>query len=94
VIGTASRCTGLHVLSPDAGRPAEHGSNEREQGRMVRHGLGNRSPTTSGKTRFSSPTGQVVDILLDVTHAGRWMAHCHIAEHLESGMMLNFTVDA
>ena len=28
-----------------------------------------------------------------MTHAGVWMAHCHIAEHHESGMMLNFTVD-
>ena len=37
-------------------------------------------------------TGEVVDLLLDVTHAGRWMAHCHIAEHHESGMMLNFDV--
>ena len=39
------------------------------------------------------PTGQTVDILLDVTSAGVWMAHCHIAEHHESGMMLTFTVD-
>jgi FtsP/CotA-like multicopper oxidase with cupredoxin domain len=38
-------------------------------------------------------TGEVVDILLDVTHAGRWMAHCHIAEHHESGMMFSFDVD-
>jgi len=38
-------------------------------------------------------TGQVVDLLLDVTHPGRWMAHCHIAEHHESGMMLNFDVE-
>ena len=37
--------------------------------------------------------GQELDLLLDVTHAGVWMAHCHIAEHHESGMMLNFTVD-
>jgi FtsP/CotA-like multicopper oxidase with cupredoxin domain len=22
-----------------------------------------------------------------------WMAHCHIAEHHESGMMLSFVVD-
>ena len=26
-------------------------------------------------------TGQTVDILLDVTNPGLWMAHCHIAEH-------------
>jgi FtsP/CotA-like multicopper oxidase with cupredoxin domain len=37
-------------------------------------------------------TGETVDILLDVTHPGIWMAHCHIAEHHESGMMLTFTV--
>jgi FtsP/CotA-like multicopper oxidase with cupredoxin domain len=38
-------------------------------------------------------TGETIDILLDVTNAGRWMAHCHIAEHHESGMMLLFDVD-
>jgi FtsP/CotA-like multicopper oxidase with cupredoxin domain len=37
-------------------------------------------------------TGETVDILLDVTNPGRWMAHCHIAEHHESGMMFGFTV--
>ena len=40
------------------------------------------------------PTGQTVDILLEVTHPGVWMAHCHIAEHHESGMMLHFRVDS
>jgi FtsP/CotA-like multicopper oxidase with cupredoxin domain len=38
------------------------------------------------------PTGQTVDIMLEVTNAGRWMAHCHIAEHHESGMMFSFEV--
>jgi FtsP/CotA-like multicopper oxidase with cupredoxin domain len=38
-------------------------------------------------------TGETVDILLDVTNPGRWMAHCHIAEHHESGMMFSFDVD-
>jgi len=37
-------------------------------------------------------TGETVDILLDVTNPGVWMAHCHIAEHHEGGMMLSFTV--
>jgi FtsP/CotA-like multicopper oxidase with cupredoxin domain len=32
------------------------------------------------------------DLLLDVTNPGRWMAHCHIAEHHESGMMFSFNV--
>ena len=38
------------------------------------------------------PTGQTVDILLDVTNPGLWMAHCHIAEHAQSGMMFSFSV--
>ena len=37
-------------------------------------------------------TGETVDILLEVTNVGRWMAHCHIAEHHESGMMFSFEV--
>jgi FtsP/CotA-like multicopper oxidase with cupredoxin domain len=38
-------------------------------------------------------TGETVDILLDVTNPGIWMAHCHIAEHHEAGMMFSFQVD-
>jgi len=30
--------------------------------------------------------------MLEVTNPGRWMAHCHIAEHHESGMMFSFDV--
>jgi FtsP/CotA-like multicopper oxidase with cupredoxin domain len=37
-------------------------------------------------------TGETVDILLDITNPGLWMAHCHIAEHHESGMMFSFNV--
>ena len=40
------------------------------------------------------PAGETVDVLLDVTNVGRWMAHCHIAEHHESGMMFSFEVTA
>jgi FtsP/CotA-like multicopper oxidase with cupredoxin domain len=36
---------------------------------------------------------ETVDLLLDVTNAGRWMAHCHIAEHNQAGMMFCFTVN-
>jgi FtsP/CotA-like multicopper oxidase with cupredoxin domain len=38
--------------------------------------------------------GQTIDILLYVTNPGLWMAHCHIAEHTESGMMFSFRVNA
>lgn len=38
------------------------------------------------------PMGQTIDLLVDMSNPGTWMAHCHIAEHLSSGMMFNFTV--
>lgn len=40
------------------------------------------------------PVGSTEDILLDASNPGTWMAHCHIAEHLKAGMMMQFTVDS
>jgi FtsP/CotA-like multicopper oxidase with cupredoxin domain len=37
-------------------------------------------------------TGETVDLLTEMSNPGHWMAHCHIAEHLEGGMMLSFEV--
>lgn len=37
--------------------------------------------------------GETVDIVLDTSNPGTWMAHCHIAEHLEAGMMMKFRVE-
>jgi FtsP/CotA-like multicopper oxidase with cupredoxin domain len=34
-----------------------------------------------------------VDILLDPSNPGRWMLHCHIAEHLSADMMTRFDVE-
>lgn len=39
------------------------------------------------------PTGDTVELLVDMENPGTWMAHCHIAEHLEAGMMLKYTVE-
>ena len=38
------------------------------------------------------PAGSTTDILLDLSNPGRWMVHCHIAEHLSAGMMMALTV--
>ncbi len=40
------------------------------------------------------PVGSTADLLLELSNPGRWMLHCHIAEHLESGMNLVFDVAA
>ncbi|MXY23913.1 MAG: multicopper oxidase family protein [Acidobacteria bacterium] len=38
------------------------------------------------------PAGSTADLLLELSNPGRWMLHCHISEHLESGMKLVFDV--
>ncbi|HUO99901.1 MAG TPA: multicopper oxidase family protein, partial [Gemmatimonadota bacterium] len=38
------------------------------------------------------PAGETATILLDLANPGDWMLHCHIAEHLEAGMKMVFTV--
>jgi FtsP/CotA-like multicopper oxidase with cupredoxin domain len=54
---------------------------------------GNVEPNLVWKDTVLVRAGETVDILLDVTNPGLWMAHCHIAEHHESGMMFSFNVD-
>ncbi len=44
------------------------------------------------KDTFLMPIGATIDIVMEVTNPGAWMVHCHIAEHLETGMMYQFIV--
>jgi FtsP/CotA-like multicopper oxidase with cupredoxin domain len=44
------------------------------------------------KDTFLLPAGSTADILLELSNPGEWMAHCHISEHLESGMMFTYSV--
>ncbi len=39
------------------------------------------------------PAGEYADIVLDASNPGTWMAHCHILEHIEAGMMFAFKVE-
>jgi len=52
---------------------------------------GVRNTNLAWKDTFLLPAGGSADILLEVSNPGTWMAHCHISEHLESGMMMSFT---
>jgi FtsP/CotA-like multicopper oxidase with cupredoxin domain len=38
------------------------------------------------------PVGDTYDIVVELSNPGLWMGHCHIAEHLSSGMMFSFVV--
>jgi FtsP/CotA-like multicopper oxidase with cupredoxin domain len=53
---------------------------------------GEPEPNLVWKDTVLVPAGRIVDILLDVSNPGLWMAHCHIAEHAQSGMMFSFDV--
>jgi FtsP/CotA-like multicopper oxidase with cupredoxin domain len=39
------------------------------------------------------PAGGTVDLLVEFDNPGRWMLHCHVAEHLETGMHLVLGVE-
>jgi suppressor of ftsI len=39
------------------------------------------------------PAGETVDLLVDMANPGKWLLHCHVAEHMGAGMMLAFSVE-
>ena len=51
------------------------------------------SDNVAWKDTVLIPAGATVDLLVEMTNPGRWMLHCHIAEHLSADMMLAFTVE-
>ena len=57
---------------------------------LARNGVPNEN--LAWKDTVLLPTGTTTDILLEITNPGSWMAHCHISEHLESGMRMLFEV--
>lgn len=54
---------------------------------------GRRNDNMVWKDTVLVPTGSTVELLVEMENPGTWMTHCHIAEHLESGMMLSFKVE-
>ncbi len=54
---------------------------------------GTRNTNLAWKDTVLIPSGASVELLVDLSNPGRWMLHCHIAEHLESGMMTSIVVD-
>jgi FtsP/CotA-like multicopper oxidase with cupredoxin domain len=83
------------VNEMDSDHPMHHPFHVHGAGRfLILARDGTVEPNLVWKDTVLVPTGQTVDILLEVTNPGRWMAHCHIAEHHESGMMFSFDVDA
>ncbi|HKE74031.1 MAG TPA: multicopper oxidase family protein [Acidimicrobiales bacterium] len=83
------------VNTMDSDHPMHHPFHIHGAGRFLvisRDGV--TEPNLAWKDTVLIRAGETVDILLEVTSPGLWMAHCHIAEHNQDGMMFSFTVDA
>jgi FtsP/CotA-like multicopper oxidase with cupredoxin domain len=81
------------VNEMDSDHPMHHPFHIHGAGRfLILARNGEIEPNLVWKDTVLVRTGEVVDILLDVSNPGLWMAHCHIAEHHESGMMFSFNV--
>jgi FtsP/CotA-like multicopper oxidase with cupredoxin domain len=77
----------------DSDHPMHHPFHIHGAGRfLVLSRDGVEEPNLVWKDTVLVRTGETVDILLDVSNPGLWMAHCHIAEHIQSGMMFSFAV--
>jgi FtsP/CotA-like multicopper oxidase with cupredoxin domain len=81
------------VNEMDSDHPMHHPFHVHGAGRfLVLARDGRPEPNLVWKDTVLLRAGESVDILLYVTNPGLWMAHCHIAEHIESGMMFSFQV--
>jgi FtsP/CotA-like multicopper oxidase with cupredoxin domain len=81
------------VNEMDSDHPMHHPFHVHGAGRfLILSRDGQPEPNLAWKDTVLLRAGETVDILLHVTNPGLWMAHCHIAEHTESGMMFSFSV--
>ena len=81
------------VNEMDSDHPMHHPFHVHGAGRfLILSRDGKPEPNLVWKDTVLLRAGETVDILLDVSNPGLWMAHCHIAEHNQSGMMFSFDV--
>jgi len=80
------------VNAPDSDHPMQHPIHFHGQRFLVLSRDGVLNENLAWKDTVLVPAGETVDILVDMSNPGAWMVHCHIAEHLESGMMFTYQV--
>ena len=83
----------IHIFNdPKSTHPMQHPIHLHGQRFLVTNINGTKNDNLVWKDTVLIPTGEPVDILVDMSNPGNWMGHCHISAHLESGMMFNFSV--
>ena len=79
---------------PKSFHPMNHPIHVHGQRFLVLEMDGKRNTNLVWKDTAVLPVGSTMDLLIEMSNPGDWMAHCHIAEHLSAGMMLGFSVRA
>lgn len=83
----------IRINNPNTGmHPMQHPFHVHGQRFLVLSENGKANANMVWKDTALLPAGTTIDILIEMSNPGQWMMHCHIAEHLESGMMLNYEV--
>ena len=77
---------------PNSMHPMQHPIHFHGQRFLVLSMNGKSNDNLVWKDTVLIPNGDTVELLVDMTNPGEWMAHCHIAEHLEADMMFTFSV--
>lgn len=83
----------VRIFNDDEGtHPMQHPIHFHGQKFVVLAKDGELNENMQWKDSVLIPEGATYDILIEMSNPGTWMAHCHIAEHLDAGMMFNFEV--
>ena len=75
---------------PKSAHPMQHPIHFHGQRFLVVARDGMRQENLVWKDTVLLKAGETIDIILDPSNPGLWMAHCHILEHIEAGMMMKF----
>ncbi len=78
---------------PNSMHPMQHPIHFHGQRFLVLSTNGKPNDNLVWKDTTLIPNGDTIEILVEMTNPGEWMAHCHIAEHLEASMMFGFKVE-
>ncbi len=77
---------------PDSDHPMQHPIHIHGQRFLVTAINGVPNSNLVWKDTVLVQKGDTVDLLVDMDNPGTWLAHCHIPEHMEAGMMSSFKV--
>lgn len=83
----------IHIENPkNSAHPMQHPFHLHGQRFLVIDRNWERQTNLVWKDTVLVKTWESIDILVEMNNPWEWMAHCHIAEHLFSGMMMHFSV--